>query len=197
MKRFLISSTVIALFLAGAAFAAGAEFSADTRITAPGKTSDSKFFYAGDRWRMEESLPEGRRVTIFRQDLKVLYVLWPDKKRYIAQPLPEREFKILSTRKPGEEIERTELGREQVSDYPTIKYRVKYKVQGKEITVIEWFSDILGIVLRTEAEDKSISSLLSRIKQQKLDSKLFEIPADYRTLAAKDVIKAPQPTTTK
>jgi hypothetical protein len=195
--RIFKSFVGIALSLAASAYAAGVEFSADTRITTPGKAVDSKFFFAGDRWRMEDTLPEGRRVTIFRQDLKVLYVLWPDKKRYVKQPLPKREFKILASRKPGEEIERTELGREIVSGYPTVKYRVKYDVQGKKITAIEWFCEALGTVLRTETEDGSGKSILTNINEKKLDRGLFEIPEDYRTLAAKDVLKAPQSQTGK
>jgi hypothetical protein len=187
--------SIIGLLLLLAAPLQGADFSADTRIVTAARTMESKFFFAGDRWRMEETLPEGRRVTIFRQDQKRLYVLWPDKKRYMIQPLPEREFKILSTRKPGEETERTELGKEKVAGYPTTKYRVTYNVQGKPMTSIEWFSSELGMVIRSEGEDRSWTNEFTNIKKRRSPRKLFDIPKDYQQLSARDVLVKPHPNT--
>lgn len=186
------SSILLLLFL-WVTQAGGADFTAHSRIVTAGKTSESRFFYAGDRWRMEERLPKGEyRVSIFRADEKCLYVLWPDKKRYFVQPLPEKEFRVLSTRKPGEELERVALGQEKVSGYETTKYRVKYNVQGRTITGIEWFSKNLGIAIKSQAEDNTWSTEWTNIKEGKLDSGLFEISADYKLLSSKDVLTGPQ-----
>ncbi len=187
--------SIIGLLLMLAAPLHAADFSADARIVTSARTVQSKFFFAGDRWWMEETLPEGRRVTIFRQDQKRLYVLWPDKKRYIIQPLAEKEFKILSTRKPGEETERTELAREKVAGYSTTKYRVTYNVQGKPMTSIEWFSPELDMAIRSEAEDRSWTNELTNIKKRRSPRKLFEIPKEYQQLSARDVLVKPQPNT--
>ncbi len=192
MSTKLCSLVGFFFLLAAPLFAA--EFTADSRVVTHSKTAESKLYHADDMWRIEEHPSKGEyRVTIFRQDKKSLYVLWPDKKRYIVQPLPEKEFQIISTRKPGEELERTELGQEKISGYLTTKYLVKYSVQGRMITSIEWFSKDLGVVLRSHAEDNSWSSEISNIKEDKLDSKLFDIPAGYQELSFKDVFKGPKP----
>jgi len=187
-----IRSLLLTLLVAAPVF--GSEFTADSSIAANGQTAESKLFYAGDRWRLEERRPKGEyRVTIFREDRKSLFVLWPDKQRYIIQPLPEKEFKILARRKPGEEVERTELGHEDISGYATIKYRVKYKVRQANaeriIASIEWFSKKLDFVIQSETEDGLSSTKIMNIREGKLDNKLFEIPADYQPLSKKDVFK--------
>ena len=166
------------------------EFIADSRIVAAGKVTESKFIYAGDKWRMEEQHPEGRRIIIFRQDKKSLYMLWPDKKRYVIQPLPEKEFRIISSRQPGEEIERINLGEQTLSGFLTMKSRVKYNIQSKTLTSVEWFSTELGVVIRSETEDKVYVSELLNIKKVACDDKLFDAPGDYQPLAAKDVVKS-------
>ena len=169
-----------------------AEFVADSRIVAGGKTNESKFYYAGDRWRMEEHLPKGEfRITIFRGDKKSLFVLWPDKKRYIAQLLPDKEFQVISTRKPGKEIERTELGKDTIEGRPVTKFRVRYDINGREISNMEWFSEGLSVVIRSQAEDNAWVSEISNIKETRIDNGLFEIPEDFQILSSSDVFKGP------
>lgn len=186
---FIIIST---LFLCAFSVEA-AEFSADSSVISGERTLSSRFFYAGDRWRLEEHLPKGEyRVTIFREDNRSLYVLWPEKKRYVIQQLPDREFQIISTRKPGKEIERKELGKETISGYNTIKYRVKYDVQGKTMTNIEWSSEHLGVIIKSRAEDDSWSTEIKNIQEGKLNPKLFEVPAEYQQLSDKDIFKGPK-----
>jgi len=192
MRIFTVSA-ILSWILVASAYAAQVEFSADTRVTAAGRTAQSKFFFAGDRWRMEENLPQGKRVTIFSKDSKALYVLWPDSKRYVTQPLSEKELGLLSSGRPGEEMERTELGREQIAGYPTVKSRVKYQVRGREMAVTEWFSQRLGVILRAEAEDGTTTTALSGIEEKDLDRGLFEVPAEYRLLSARDLVKKSQP----
>jgi hypothetical protein len=185
IKQIPLTLTII--FLAIPLFAA--EFTADSHVVGNGRTMESRFSYAGDKWRIDENLGEEKRITIFRKDKKSLYILWPDKKRYVIQPLPEKEFKIIATRKPGAEIERTNLGQENVSSYLTIKDRVKYNVQGKTMTSIEWYSKDLGVVIKSRAEDNSWSTELTNIKKVKLDKKLFDIPHDYKQLSRGDIFK--------
>jgi hypothetical protein len=195
MVRF-ISFIAMAFLLASPLFAS--EFTADSRIVTPGKTVESRFIFVPDRWRIEEKLPQGDlQVTIFRQDKKGLFVLWPGKRRYIIQPLDEKQLEIISTRKPGEELERTELGQETVSGFATTKYRVKYNVREKKaertVTSIEWFSKKLGIVIKSQAEDGSWSMEIANIKEGALDRRLFEVPSDYQKLSFKDVFKKTSP----
>lgn len=171
---------------------AAAEFTADTRIIGSGRSAENRLFYADDRWRIEEHLPKNEyRVTIFRADHKKLFVLWPDKKRYLVQPLPEKEFQIIATRKPGTEVERTVLGQEEISSYPVTKHLVIYDVQGRTVKSIEWFSKKLGVVIKSEAEDQSWSTEMTNITEGRLDPKLFEVPADFELLSAKDVLTGP------
>jgi len=192
MRIIFFQSYLFVLLVAAPVLAS--EFTADSSIATSGQTAESRLYYAGDRWRLEEHRAKGEfRVTIFCEDRKSLFVLWPDKQRYYIQPLPEKEFNILARRKPGEEVERTELGRENVSGYATIKYRVKYKVQQlnteSTITSIEWFSKKLDFVIRSESEDGKSYTRLVNIREGKLDKKLFEIPGDYQQLSKKDVFK--------
>jgi hypothetical protein len=191
MKSPVLLCLALALFYAPALFAS--DFSADSRVAGGGRTAVSRFYYAGNQWRIEEHLPGNEyRVTIFREDRKSLYVLWPDKKRYLVQALPDKELQILSTRRPGEELERTEQGQEKVSGLAATKYRVAYSVQGRTIKSIEWYSKDLGVVIKAQAEDSSWSTELTNIALRKQERTLFEVPADFEQLSAKDVFTGPQ-----
>ena len=181
------------LFLIAAPFSA-AEFTGNSRTVGGGKSSEGAFSYAEDRWRIEERLPKNEyRVTLFRADKKSLYVLWPDIKRYLVQPLGDNEFQIISTRKPGAELDRIELGQETISGFAAVKYLVTYTLQGKVIKNIEWFSKDLGVVIKSHAEDNAWSTEITNIKKGKLDPMLFEVPADFKLLSAKDVLTGPKP----
>lgn len=165
-----------------------AEFSADSRVITPNTTSIGKFFFADDKWRLEERLPgDEYRVTIFRRDRRCLYVIWPVKKRYIIQPLSETDLKIISTRTPGKEIERREIGHEKVAGYHTVKYFVKYKIQERIITNIEWFAGSLGVVIKSQSEGASWQTEFTNIHEGKQDETLFEIPRDFQELSFRDV----------
>jgi hypothetical protein len=189
---FLLSCLGAALFFSAPLSAA--EFTADTLVSGGKRSSEGRFYYAGDRWRLEEHLPKNEfRVTLFRGDKKSLYVLWPDKKRYVVQPLPEKEYQIISTRKPGEEVERVVLGQEKLSGFAVTKYRVTYKVQDRVIENIEWFSKDLGTVIKSHAVDNAWFTETRNIKVGDIDRKLFEVPEDFESLSAKDVLKGPKP----
>jgi hypothetical protein len=184
---------VIAFFVALPLFAA--EFTADSRVESSGQTKQAVFYFAPGKWRMNENAPEGKRATIFRKDTKTITILWPDKKLYVTRPVPENEYKMLSNLKPGEELERTELGKETVSGYPTTKYRVKYQLRNKQFTVIEWYSKSFGVAVKTRAEDNSRTAEVTNIKKVKLGKNIFEVPSDYRPLTKKDLseINPPPP----
>ncbi|HAK61229.1 MAG TPA: hypothetical protein DCO77_12760 [Nitrospiraceae bacterium] len=196
MKRWTVHTGYL-LFMVAVLLAASplfaVEFSADTVMTSGKRTLESKFYFAGDKWRMEEQFPQGARITIFRREKKSLILLFPEKKRYIIQPLPEPEFQIIATRKPGEELERIELGQEKVSGLLTTKYRVTYKARGRLMKTVEWYSKDLDVVIKSESGSGRWSQEIRNIKKGKQDQSLFEIPGDYQALSSKDIVKPNKP----
>ncbi len=138
---------------------------------------------------MNENTPEGKRATIFREDTKAVTLLWPDKKLYLTQAVPDQQYKMLSKLKPGEELQREELGHEVVSGYRTTKYRVRYMLLGNQFNEIEWYSKDLDVVVKTRAEDNSHTAQLTNIRKIKLNKKIFEVPSDYRPITKDDVAK--------
>lgn len=166
-----------------------AEFTADSRVVSNGQTKQAVFYFAPGKWRMNENTPQGKRTTIFRKDSKTITILWHDKKLYVTQPVPENEYKMLATLKPGEEVERAELGKETISGYRTTKYRVKYLLRGKQFTNIEWYSKELDVVIKSQTEDNSRTAELMNIKKVKFNKRLFEVPSDYHPLTKKDLAK--------
>jgi hypothetical protein len=185
LKKSLLTITLILFTLPLHA----AEFTADSHVEQGGQVKEAVFYFAKGKWRMNEHAPEGKRATIFREDTKTLTVLWPDKKLYLTQVVPEQQYKMLSKLKPGEELHRTELGHEVVSGYRTIKYQVQYLVQGRQFTEIEWYSNDLDVVVKTRAEDNSHTAQLTNIRKIKLSKKIFEVPSDYRLVTKDDMSK--------
>ncbi len=188
MKKIILNFFIIIITLFALPLHA-AEFAADSRVDLGGQVKESVFYFAKGKWRMNENSPEGKRATIFREDTRTLTVLWPDKKLYLTQVVPEQQYKMLSKLQPGEELQRTELGHEVVSGYRTTKYQVKYMVQGKQFTEIEWYSKDLDVVVKTQAEDKSHTARLTNIRKIKLDKKIFDVPPDYRLITKDDMSK--------
>lgn len=176
LKQNLLAITIILFSFPVLA----AEFTADSRVISEGQMKQAVFYFSSGKWRTNENAPEGKRAVIFRGDNKTLTILWPDRKFYLTQPVPQQQHKMLADLKPGEEIKRTEIGGETVSGFPTTKYRVHYMLQDRQFTMIEWHSKDLGVVIKAEAEDKSHTSQLTNIREIKLDKKIFEIPSDYR-----------------
>jgi hypothetical protein len=183
LKQNLLTITIILFALPLWA----AEFTADSVVVIAGQSKQSVFYVVPGKWRMNENATEGKRAAIFRGDDKTITILWPDKKLYLIQPVPPQQYKMLADLKPGEEIKRAEIGRETVSGYATTKYRVNYVLEGKQFTVIEWYSKDLGVVLKSEAEDNAHTAQLTNIKKIKLDKKIFEVPSDYRPATQSDL----------
>ena len=166
-----------------------ADFTADSHVVSNGQTKEAVFYFAGNKWRMNENTPQGRRATIFRTDTKTLTILWPDSKLYITQPVPDSEYTMLKSLKPGKELQRTRLGKETISGYPTVKYRAKYEFRGKQFTAIEWYSKDLGVAIKSVADDNTRRAELNHIKKIKLSNKIFEVPPDYHPVTKNNLMK--------
>ncbi|MDA8169302.1 MAG: DUF4412 domain-containing protein [Nitrospiraceae bacterium] len=154
--------------------AAAMDFSADMVTIAKGHETTGKIFLSGKKARMET----GQAVTISRMDKMLAWILMPDEKMYIEQPLRPQNA-VSSEKMPGE-VERKFLGSETVEGRRTKKYRITYALKGEKSVVYAWIDNKLGVPVKTTSEDGSWTVLYRDIKTGKQPSGLFEVPAGYK-----------------
>ncbi len=149
---------------------------------------------AGEKFRSDMDLsrmakgqqgmqPElSRMVVISRGDKQIRYTLYPDKKRYMAEPETEKE--------KGDEpkIEKTKVGNETIDGHPTDKFKVRIiYTDGKVSEGFIWNArDLGGMTIKTETENDAfkMTTELKHVVLNRPEASLFEIPSGY--MEAKD-----------
>lgn len=176
MSRFIISICIAASLCIGArVYGETQEFSADVVTTSVGApTMSGKMYVSKDKSRME--IQQG--VVIARMDKKVAWILMPEQKKYMEQPIDPRNAVGTNEKMPGE-IERTLVGKETIGGKLTDKYRIVYPVMGKNETVFQWIEPTSKIPLKTAAEDNSWSTEFKNLQVGAQAESLFEVPAGY------------------
>jgi hypothetical protein len=162
---------------------------------------DASIAKAGERFRSDMDMskmakgqqgmpPElSRMVVISRGDKQTGYTLYPNKKRYIINPMTEKE--------KGDEpkIEKTKVGSETIDGHPTDKFKVR--IIQKDDKVSEGFMwnarDLDGMTIKTETEnnDFKMTTELKNIVLKRPAATLFEIPSGYTE--AKDFMELMMP----
>lgn len=179
VSRFLIVIAGI-LSITAAAYPAAyaADFSADMVGSSPQGAMSAKMYVSGDKSRVEMA----GAVTINRMDKKVMWLLMPQEKMYIEQPVDMKAAR--STREKVEgEVERTVEGREAVNGMNTTKYRVTYESNGLRETIFQWIDDVNRFPVKTAAVDGSWSSEFRNISTKSQDPALFEVPSGYKKMS--------------
>jgi hypothetical protein len=155
-----------------------ADFSADMVSTERGRSTSGKFYVSGDKSRVE--MAEG--IIISRMDKKIVWMLMPQQKMYIEQPLDLRSAAVTQEKVDGE-IERKVVGKEKVNGRDTTKYLVTFESQKKRESVFQWIDEAAHIPVKTAAVDQSWSSEFKNIQAASQNKDLFEIPAGYQSMS--------------
>ncbi len=171
----IVSAAAGVLLFASAGFAA--DFSAEMATSSPEGAMTAKMYVSGQKSRVE--MPGA--VTIARIDMKVMWMLMPQEKMYMEQPIDMRTAMSTQEKLDGE-LERTVEGRETVNGMNTTKYRVTYETAGRRDMVFQWIDDTNHFPVKTAAVDNSWWSEFRSISTKPQDPALFEIPAGYNKM---------------
>ncbi|MBI3398748.1 MAG: DUF799 family lipoprotein [Deltaproteobacteria bacterium] len=171
------------------------DFTADMIMTSVVKSNNEKMIFdakiakLGNKFRSEIDMAKalkakggemppgfGRNIFITRSDLKLDYIVYPDKTKYLEVPIKEEKYE-----KP--KIERQKIGAEIIDGHPCDKYKVK--ITDKDSNVEEGYlweaKDLDRFVIRAEMENKDAKSVveLKNIKLVSPPKALFEVPQGY------------------
>ena len=175
-KMGVLGLTIL-LFLFGG-IANALDFSADMVSTTKDGTFTGKIFVTKEKTRMEMS----QAITITRMDKKIVWMLMPEEKMYMEQPLKPQNVVASKEKVPGE-IERKYLGTETVDGKKTEKYKIVYKVENQREAVFSWIDTASGFPIKTSAEDGSWTVEYKNLKTGKQPNTLFEIPAGNKKVS--------------
>ena len=136
-----------------------------------------KFFMDSNKIRMETK----EMISITRHDKMVIWLLIPDEKIYMEQPLNPVEANqkhLPSEEASKDEIERVFILNETINGYTSDKYKVTINNQGSHY---EWISSDPGITMavKTSAIDGSWWNEYRNISLAAPDPSLFEVPSGY------------------
>ena len=155
-----------------------ADFSADMVSKERGRSVTAKLYVSGDKSRVE--MAEG--IAISRMDKKVVWMLMPQERMYMEQPLDLRSAASTQGKMEGE-IERKVVGTEKVIGRNTTKYLVTSKSRGKLESVFQWIDETAHIPVKTAAVDGSWSNEFKNIRTGPQDRGLFEIPSGFKKMS--------------
>lgn len=154
------------------------DFNADMVSSSPEGSFSAKLWVSGDKSRME--MPQA--ITISRMDKKVVWVLMPDEKMYMEQPIDLRTAVSMREKVDGE-IDRKMEGNEIINGRSTAKYRVTFETNGKRESVFQWIDESAHIPVKTAAIDGTWSSEFRNIRLGPQNRELFEIPDGYNSMS--------------
>jgi hypothetical protein len=118
--------------------------------------------------------------SIFRQDKKMIYIIYPGIQSYAAMPLSKEQDAAL-----GKELkmEKTELGKETVEGHACVKNKIVFTDdKGEKKEALVWnATDLKDFPVRVQTQEKEDTVVMTykQIQFVKPDAKLFEPPAGY------------------
>lgn len=178
MKTFAKYVFILSCMFLFAASGYAADFSADMVSSSPQGTFTMKFYISGEKSRMEMD----QAVTISRMDKKVVWVLMPEQKMYMEQPIDPRSAASTQEKIEGE-IDRKIEGKEVINGINTTKYLVTFETGGKSESVYQWIDEASHIPVKTSAIDGSWSNEFRNIQSGAQKDDLFEIPDGYQKMS--------------
>lgn len=187
-KKFLLFAAMLFGFT-GTTFAMDmpkVEYSADSSMETEQGTMKGKVYYAPGKERREMNMGGQQTITIMRLDKKMMWMLMPDQKMYMENPLDSGNHSK-STDLSNAKVESTEVGSETVNGVSTQKYKVIVTTDQGKMGGFFWKTSD-GILVKSDlvAMEKSskvrMKTDLTNLKVGHQDPKLFEIPAGYSTM---------------
>jgi len=184
-RSFSWLALTAALMAGGAARPAAAEraewmrpksdYVAHTVMEADGTRMTGRVWASGDKERRELTVSGQRHGMILRRDLGVAWVLMPEQRMYLEQPLGAQDPIA------GGRLEREAIGPESVNGAAATKYRVHgTAADGQPFEGTMWLTeqDIPVRVVTGEGAGR-IRLELDRLSLGFVDPKRFEIPPGY------------------
>ena len=182
MKGKGMVTAVLALLTAVPAFAAGPrEYSADMAMRSAEGTMNGKIYVSGQLMRYEM----GPAITITRLDRQVSYVLMPEQKMYMQQPMDPSAGARAGVEPEGD-VTREPLGPETFDGQSVEKVKVTSSDANGTTTVYQWL-DGDSFPVKVEAEDGSWSVEYRNKQVGSQPADLFEVPSDYQAFAMPDL----------
>jgi len=169
---------IVALIFLFGGIAFDQDFSADIVSTTKSGVVRGKIFVTKEKTRME--MPQA--ITITRMDKDIVWILMPDQKMYMEQPLKPENVQATADKMPGE-VERKHLSTETVDGKTVDKYRIVYKGADKEESIFQWVATDSGFPIKTSAVDGSWTMEYKNLNIGKQSDTLFEIPAGYQKMS--------------
>lgn len=178
MRGVGICITIVAITMMFIAAASAVDFSAEMEMCSAEGRFCGKMNVSGDKTRME--IPGG--VAITRMDKNIVWMLIPEQRMYMEQPV-DRRMSVSAREKVDGELERKELGIETINGRVAKKYLVTYDSGGRRESVYQWIDQSAGMPVKTAAVDGSWSSEFRNIDTRPQDPALFEIPTGYQKMS--------------
>lgn len=180
VRKIVVMISVLGIS-AGAASAAEKNYSADMVMRSGSETVSGKIYASGRLLRYEM----GPMITITRVDRKISYVLMPDQKMYMEQPIDPMASVRAGVEEEGS-VETVPMGAEEVEGRQAEKFKVVYTDSNGTSTIYQWF-DGSGLPIKVEAEDGSWSVTYRNVVGGPQADELFEVPADYTSMAMPNI----------
>ncbi len=175
-------SAVVSLFtgllILVAAETPPSNFSAEMVMRAQNQVMQGKIYASNQKTRMENPV----NVIIARPDLNVSWVLMPQQKMYMEQPLDPANLPKTSVQMPGE-IERIEVGTESIDGRQARKFKVTYSDNGRQDSLYQWMAEGIPIPVKMESMDGSWSMEYRNIHVGPQPDVIFEVPPGYQKMA--------------
>lgn len=192
-----IFGSVLAIMVLGLAVpSAWADFIADQYVTIThGELEENPQIFPAKVYSKEKQLRvemtnAGRTVIhISRGDKRppVFWMLMPNEKMYMETVGGENPLDPFSP-KAGVKVEKVFMAKENVAGHPANKYKITWRdKEGKKRIGFAWEAiDLNNAPIRQEfyGQDQQVLVQLVNIEVRKLDPTLFEVPSDFKKIAA-------------
>ncbi len=162
LEAWHLSAFGLLLWIWAGLVLAGAEFSAETLQKGPEGRVSTGMLYMGDNRVRTEMSHQGQRVVRIRdEDRGVEWILFPDEKTYMEQPLAGPGPKAPGARpEPAQDpcaglphLTCRKLGEEKIAGRTAVKWEIVAAREGDVMTSTQWIDKERGTPLRQEMPD--------------------------------------------
>ena len=182
IKAIFITCAIFVAFSIPASGAFASEFSADVNQQFGNMIMKGKFYMQGDKMRNEMEMMGTTRATIIRKDKGVVWILIPQRIKYMEMPLDEgaKNNPQFYQDKLEEMAKKESQGTEKISGYKCEKALYTFTDTSRG-TMTQWYSKKLNFPLKMiwKGPNWEMTTEYSNIKTGNVDKALFELPEGY------------------
>ncbi len=184
MKRLSMALAAL-VFTATVCMGQAKDFTADLTQSMGPMQMTGTMARKGNKQRTEINSPMGKQIIIVRGDLKKIWMISPEQKSYIEQPIPEGQNVAPENwrKMMPKEAKMKKVGTEKVNGHQCDKYTVT----GGQATQTLWVSNVLGFPIRMVTNAKGPDGKPAQIRMDYTNIKLgapadslFNLPAGYK-----------------